>query len=356
MSFRFFKRIKLAPGITLNLSKSGGSLSFGPRGAKFTIGPRGQRTTFGIPGTGLFYTTNVSTKGKNASRRRSRSKRNTRAAYPAGYVSPEKKLTLGFFKRLVTPKEEQDLVEACRDLYLGKEEEALEHLEQVTHLVDGAYLAGFLSLKSNHPEQAVTYLEKAMENHEELGRYLSKYGISATFNIHITDEISACLGPHVRGVLLGLVEAYQHMEQWDKAVLSLDRLIDIEPADVVVMLSFSELLLDMAGSRPGTLKDACTRIVKITQDVENESPVHTALLLYKARALRHLGLMDASREILTIALRRKKGRSDELRKALFYERSLVLQELGQKGRARKDLEKIYVMDPDYEDVAGRLGL
>ncbi|MBW2130664.1 MAG: DUF4236 domain-containing protein [Deltaproteobacteria bacterium] len=32
----------------VNLSKSGGSLSFGPRGARFTIGPRGKRATVGI--------------------------------------------------------------------------------------------------------------------------------------------------------------------------------------------------------------------------------------------------------------------------------------------------------------------
>jgi len=43
MSFRFWRRIKIAPGVTLNLSKSGGSLSLGPRGAKFTVGSRGKR-------------------------------------------------------------------------------------------------------------------------------------------------------------------------------------------------------------------------------------------------------------------------------------------------------------------------
>ncbi|RLB90929.1 MAG: DUF4236 domain-containing protein [Deltaproteobacteria bacterium] len=56
MSFRFWQRVKIAPGVTLNLSKSGGSLSFGPRGARFTVG-RGKRAMMGIPGTGLFYTT-----------------------------------------------------------------------------------------------------------------------------------------------------------------------------------------------------------------------------------------------------------------------------------------------------------
>ncbi|MEN1760243.1 DUF4236 domain-containing protein [Anoxynatronum sibiricum] len=55
MSLRFFKRKKIAKGITLNMSKSGPSLSFGPRGAKFTIGKRGKRLSLGVPGTGLFY-------------------------------------------------------------------------------------------------------------------------------------------------------------------------------------------------------------------------------------------------------------------------------------------------------------
>jgi len=68
MSFRFRRRIRIAPGVTLNLSRSGGSLSLGPRGAKFSIRPRGKRATVGIPGTGLFYTTTLSS-GKSGHRK-----------------------------------------------------------------------------------------------------------------------------------------------------------------------------------------------------------------------------------------------------------------------------------------------
>ena len=65
---------------------------------------------------------------------------------------------------------------------------------------------------------------------------------------------------------------------------------------------------------------------------------------------------DAARETLTGALRRKKGRSEELLRALRYEWALVYEELGQRQRARSELEKLYAEDPDYEDVAARLGL
>ena len=57
---RFWRRVRVAPGVTINLSKSGPSLSVGPRGSKVTFGQRGVRQTMGIPGTGLFATRQLS--------------------------------------------------------------------------------------------------------------------------------------------------------------------------------------------------------------------------------------------------------------------------------------------------------
>ena len=53
---RLWRRIRVGPGVSLNLSKSGPSVSVGPRGAKTTIGRRGIRRTIGIPGTGIYAT------------------------------------------------------------------------------------------------------------------------------------------------------------------------------------------------------------------------------------------------------------------------------------------------------------
>jgi hypothetical protein len=57
MGFRFRKSVKIAPGVKINLSKSGGSLSLGTRGATVNIGSRGVRSTYSIPGTGISYVT-----------------------------------------------------------------------------------------------------------------------------------------------------------------------------------------------------------------------------------------------------------------------------------------------------------
>ena len=53
---RLFRRVRLAPGVSLNLSGSGPSVSLGVRGAHVTLGRSGVRQTVGIPGTGVFYT------------------------------------------------------------------------------------------------------------------------------------------------------------------------------------------------------------------------------------------------------------------------------------------------------------
>ena len=71
MGLRLFRRIKIAPGISINLSKSGISASAGVRGARVTLGPRGVRRTVGIPGTGISYTENSSLSGSSRKRRSS---------------------------------------------------------------------------------------------------------------------------------------------------------------------------------------------------------------------------------------------------------------------------------------------
>ena len=60
MGFRFQKRLKIFPGLSINIGKSGVSASIGAPGAHVTVGHGQVRETVGIPGTGLSYT-NVST-------------------------------------------------------------------------------------------------------------------------------------------------------------------------------------------------------------------------------------------------------------------------------------------------------
>jgi len=55
MSLRFRKRVKLFPGVWLNLGKTGISTSVGTKGVTVNLGDA-VRTTISAPGTGISYT------------------------------------------------------------------------------------------------------------------------------------------------------------------------------------------------------------------------------------------------------------------------------------------------------------
>lgn len=341
MAFRFFKRVRIAPGLTVNLSKSGGSLSFGPRGGKLTVGPRGVRTTAGLSGTGLFYTkqTGWSSGGRGAGTA-------TRGTSP---VPAGDKLTLGFFQRLTTPANEKNFVDGLKALTAGQEAKALNLLRQAPDIADAAFIAGFTALKRGLYDDALMLLLAACEKHQALGRRLKKYGVALTLQLPITDEVMVLVESDLRGVLLGLAELYQIKKDYSQAMKALHALRRRWPDDVVVKVSLAELALDAPHDRR-----VCEQIVQMAGGNSNETPVHTVLMLYKARALRELTLYTAARETLTFALRRKKDRSAELLRALRYERALVYEAMGQAGRARAEFEKLYAEAPDYEDVGERL--
>ncbi|MBT9259749.1 MAG: DUF4236 domain-containing protein [Clostridiales bacterium] len=339
MAFRFWRRVKIAPGVTVNFSKSGASLSVGPRGAKITFGPRGTRITAGIPGTGLYHTT-LLPQGKKTSA--------SLSSVPSPAASA---LTLGFFQRLLTPPAEIAFVEGCRELILGHEENALEKLQKALSLPDGALTAGLVALRLERSKEALPYLERALQLKEGLGKTFAKYGIHLQFTLTFPYGITLPVPADPKGLLLALAQVYEDLGEVDHALTLLEGLLDTHPEDELPKLAVTRLLMDR---KPG--EDTYRRVLQLTASLKNETAAHTLLLLYRARALKGLKLLEAAKDTLTQALRRKKDRPSELMKALQYERALLYEDLGEHPRARKELEKLYAEDPTFSDVAARLGL
>jgi tetratricopeptide (TPR) repeat protein len=341
MGFRFWRRIRIAKGVTLNLSKGGISTSFGPRGAKYTIGRRGHRATVGLPGTGLFYTMTPKS-GSKAKNGAGRSRGQGKDSLP----SPDR-LTPGFFKRLWISDDELQFMEGLKAFTAGHHHKAFGILKQCLHTADAAFICGFLAINEKDFVTGEEALTIALAKQNELGNCLKKYNLHLTLGLNITDDIFAHVTIDRRGVLLGLVEIWQHQGQYQQAADALQELRAQLPQDMIVMLSLAELLLT---TEPNN-KDHAKYIVKMTARLANENEVHAALLLYKGRALRLLGMHTAARDALTTGLRRKKDRPEALLNALTYERALVYKDLGQKANARRALEKLYAVAPGYEDVA-----
>jgi len=243
-------------------------------------------------------------------------------------------------------------VDGCKEYVAGRSKQALVHLRESVHLADGAFVAGFLALEAGLFAEAAAYLKQAAARPTSLGKHFAKYGLNMQLSLPITEEVTAHITPSRRGVLLGLVEAYQRQGKVKEALACLKQLRRDTPDDVVVNLSMAELVYEAAPND----KRLARQIVALAGDVKNESCVHAALMLYKTRALRTLGLNTAAREVLTAALRKKRGRSEDLLRALRYERACLYEDLGQHRRARSEFEKLYAEAPDYEDMTAWLGI
>lgn len=68
MGLYFRKRVKIFPGVHLNISKTGTSWSVGPRGASVNVGKKGVYVNSGIPGTGIYSRTKISGGSSNYDR------------------------------------------------------------------------------------------------------------------------------------------------------------------------------------------------------------------------------------------------------------------------------------------------
>ena len=64
MGVRYHRSIRLLPGVHLNFSKSGMSLSIGGAPFTFNIGERGKRTTASLPGTGWSWIKRLDGRGR----------------------------------------------------------------------------------------------------------------------------------------------------------------------------------------------------------------------------------------------------------------------------------------------------
>lgn len=64
---RFRRRVKLLPGVHLNISGSGLGVSVGPRGASVSFGPKGTYSNVSIPGTGFYSRAKLSSQRRRGS-------------------------------------------------------------------------------------------------------------------------------------------------------------------------------------------------------------------------------------------------------------------------------------------------
>ena len=216
MGLRFWKRVQILPGVTINFSRGLPSVSIGPRGAKLTVGPHGTRATVGLPGTGLFYTEKLDKKKP----------REPRA------------------KRIEAPDTLVGVLDAACDLVEdGKDDEALARLEarpaKLRH-ADLSFLSGLLYLRKGDDATAASELGIAAAS-SDMGDLFVATGIDLDLQLPIAEDRVVVIRPDPKGALLAWVEALQRLGRNDEARAALRAALEKEPGDELLTLSLEDL-------------------------------------------------------------------------------------------------------------------
>ena len=328
MSIRFQRRIKLLPGLRLNISKSSLGLSFGIPGARASINTRGEvYTSAGIPGSGLYSVERINLRNRKRSRKKIQPGELARPIPAPSLFSSRKKRALYKALQIGTLDALQEVAKAHPEISLIAEAHALPK-----HLMG----------TSQDLEMLTALAEKLWTRKSEFAadRLFYEYAQGAEISLVVAPGVQIPMEYGLIPMGLIYVELLQLKQDYEKALQVAESL----PPNQATALAVCESEVQLS---------RWDSVLETTEEIENIDEATALLLIYRGIALRELGHLDAAIESLRRARSSKKRHEDVLNKALF-ERAITYERMGKKSQAKKDLEKIIATDSDFPGVSGML--
>ena len=348
MGLRFRRSVRIAPGIRLNLTKTGYGMTVGPRGYHYSVHSGGRRTrTIGLPGTGLYYQSTWSSGSRRTAPPTPRSPVSAPRATP---IDPAAVIPGPGFLASAAEKAYHAGVlaylrhDASTSLASFEETLATDPTATSAHL-----FAGVVAENLGDDPRAIGHLEAVVRSGHPLpdryeAHYLADPRIAISLKVGITPAVVAQVPFSELGASLTLAELYQRSGRLSEAIGLVEQIHTAVP-NPLVRLSLADLLLadhDYEGT------------IEVTDGVVNESDIAAELLHIRGAAMLAQGHAQAAVDVFRSALAKTAGRDLGLLTAIRFDRGLAYEQLGQHGRARADLEKVYAADPTFEDVQERL--
>lgn len=349
MPLQFRKRIKILPGVYINLSKSGVSLTLGPKGLKYNIGAKGQYVTASLPGTGVYMREKIGGSPRSIT------------GDTAGSVdSPVKSLPV---MGVSTPKPVRTFHEGCQAYFDEEYDTALACFELLTksgdYQPDALLMAGLSAYFLEKPEQAIEYLLACMEKSGgdqpvpgQPASLISQYvNEEILFTVPITRFVSAQLPYSLVLAPFLTIELIQIHGEIDNAIEIARNFQENLSGDNrrLMQLSLAELYYN--ADRHDDLEQF---IIDQVGELENVDNIAVEMMFYWAAMLTKQERYEAAKDVYTRALRKTKDRDPDLLKALQYARADMFTRWGKQAEAKKYYEKLYAADPSFADVSKRL--
>jgi len=350
---RLRRSVKIAPGIRLNVTKTGIGLSAGVRGARYSVHSSGRKTrTVGIPGTGVSYMA-VSGRGHAGTTRGALTRQVAQAAAPVVVSGAQAAPFLpkaGFFASAAEKRYREGLVAYLTD----NKAAAIAAFESALVADPGAMSAHLLAAIAIDTDvdmaSVIRHLEAVVTNHATfpdkcMAKFLPAGRSQLQLEVKITELISAGVPFDATGAALLLAEAYQQSGRLDEAIGLIQQLHEANSVDPAIQLSLADLLFADGDY------DA---VVEVTAHAKNDDNLTVALIHMRAAALSALGHQTAAFDSFKDALAKTANRDEGLLATVRYDRALAFEQAGQKAKAKSEFERLYANEPGYRDVRERL--
>src|SRR5574341_321274 len=326
---QFRRRITIAPGVRLNISKGGLRLTLGPPGMHYTVGSKGSEVNLGVPGTRLYYRQKLGGKarGQGAAARDPR-----HALSDAGQGVPPAPPN-------ASPAETA-FREGCALYTGGKHSETAQSfarlLESDSDFHDDVLMMhGLAASAAGQTVPAIESLGKLLEEGVpplpgEDGSLVARYLPGATVRVPLTQYAAIDLPLNMTLASLLLSELLQSQAHVDEAIGLVEALWEASPESAVIQLALADLytvdgradaLYDLLSKHPDHLE-------KAADDIALELMYHWAVALTARK------LYDAADETYRRALKATADRNPDLVKLLEYGRADLYEEWDKKDDAR----------------------
>lgn len=314
MSFRFTRRRRIAPGVRLNLSKSGPSVSFGGRGLHYTVGHGRRRTTVGVPGTGLYYTST----GHHSRGRRS-SARTTRPAPPKKGLTPTIRESpgVGIAVGLIT-------------VAIGVALLAILPLALPLIAIGLYCLVLGVSVVANPHHRVARILAKAHRNPSTA---------EATLHAGLVDF------PGNPEILTGLAGIWAATDRQVEAAAAWKEILAADPSNATLQGELAASLLHL-----GRWREAIPLLDAIREHPQLEEESRFSVIAHLALAHMALGDNQQAFELANSAPLLRHAMPPSLQECLFM-RAAARYFLGHHAPAVKDLDRLYALAPEFRELS-----
>jgi tetratricopeptide (TPR) repeat protein len=365
---QFRRRINIAPGVQLNLSKGGISVSVGPRGMRYTFGRGKSDVHIGLPGTGVYYRKHIDLPGMEDKEKEKASEEEKPTEKPA------RKPRKARHNASQEPREQAVVQEIVPALPSDASPTEADFREGALHFLQGDYLSAFnlfstldddtyladellmTSLTASYLEEYDTAIDSLIAlleaGHEPLpgdaDSLTTRYLPDTTVQVPLTQFAQVDLPLNMTMAALLLAELLSAKGRYEEALDLIEGLFEASPGDPALLLSLADLY-----SQEHDFDKLHDVLVANQAHVNAEDDISLGLMYYWGVALAVREMYDATDEVFKTAQRKAKH-NDELMKLLMYAHADLYERTDRAADARKLFERVYAMEPTFYDVADRV--